>query len=205
MLDDDLAQAAGIGNQPRLRAIGQIAITENHHRGHVLHGDGGGLDGRLEAIGGGAGGDHGHGAFTMPPQDCLEEIGLFGLGGQPGTGAAALDVHDDDGQFGHNGQAHGFGFQRYARAAGGGSGDGAAERSADRSAHGRDLILGLEGDHTHVLLAGEFVEDVGGGGDRVRAQEHRLMDATGDEPVGEGEVAGDVAVVARRAFAGSIS
>ena len=51
--------------------------------------------------------------------------------------------------------------------------DGAAERGAERGADAGDLVLGLHRRHAEPLEAGERVEDVGGRGDRVGAEDER--------------------------------
>ena len=58
--------------------------------------------------------------------------------------------------------------------------------------------------HAEPLVLRQLVEDVGGRGDRVRAQEDRQpgLHATGDEAVGQRQVAGDVAVGAGRHHGG---
>jgi len=73
---------------------------------------------------------------------------------------------------------------------------GAAEGGADRGADAGDLVLGLEGRDTEALVLAQLVQDVGGRGDRVGAQEDRQpgLHATGDQAPREREVAGDVAV-----------
>ena len=62
-----------------------------------------------------------------------------------------------------------------------------AEGGADRGAHGGDLVLGLEGRHAEVLVAGELVQDVRRRGDRVGAVEERqaALPRRGDEADGE--------------------
>ena len=59
----------------------------------------------VETIGRAAGGDDRHRAFAVAAEHRLKQVRLFGLGGQAGAGAAALDVDDDHRQFGHHGQA----------------------------------------------------------------------------------------------------
>ena len=76
----------------------------------------------------------------------------------------------------------------------------AGERRADGGTDAGDLVLGLERRDAEGLVLRQLVEDVGGRGDRVGAEEQREtgLHAAGDEAVGEREVAGDVAVGAGR-------
>ena len=74
----------------------------------------------------------------------------------------------------------------------------AAERSTDGGADGGDLVLGLKGLHAEALEAGELMEDIAGGCDRVAAvEEGPPGELTGGEEAEGGRlVAGDVAVEA---------
>ena len=66
--------------------------------------------------------------------------------------------------------------------------------------HGRNLVLGLEGDDVEVLVLGELVEDVAGRRDRVAAEEQPLAAEAGGghQSPGQGLVAHDAAVRAGR-------
>ena len=77
------------------------------------------------------------------------------------------------------------------------------ERRAERRADAGDLVLGLERRDAEGLVLAQLVQDVGGRGDRVGAEEDRQpgLHAAGDQPVGQRQVAGDVAVGARAASA----
>ena len=68
----------------------------------------------------------------------------------------------------------------------------APERGADAG----DLVLGLERAHAEPLVLAELVQDVRRRRDRVRAEEQRQLGAPrgGEQPVGQRQVAGDVAV-----------
>ena len=69
-----------------------------------------------------------------------------------------------------------------------------------RGADAGDLVLGLERRDAERLVLAQLVEDVGGRRDRVGAEEQRQprLHAAGDQAVGQRQVAGDVAVGARR-------
>ena len=76
-----------------------------------------------------------------------------------------------------------------------------AKEAPMRGADAGDLVLGLEGGDAEALVPGQFVQDVGGRGDRVGAQEERQpgLHRGGHQAIGQGHVAGDVAVDARAA------
>ncbi len=67
-------------------------------------------------------------------------------------------------------------------------------------ADGRDLVLRLERADPEPLVLGQLVQDVGGRGDRVGAEEQRQPGQLGrrDQAVGQGGVAADVPVGAGR-------
>src|SRR6202034_2498653 len=61
-----------------------------------------------------------------------------------------------------------------------------------------DLVLGLQSANPEVLVLGELMEDVGGGGDGVAPEEQRQLGQLSgrDETPGQGGIAGDVGVEA---------
>ena len=79
-----------------------------------------------------------------------------------------------------------------------------AVRRSQCRAHACDLVFGLEGPHTEVLVLGELVQHVRGRGDRVAAEEHGQLGevARGHYAPGQGGVARDVGVGARRQMSG---
>jgi hypothetical protein len=125
---------------------------------------------------------------------------LLGLGRQAGRGAAPLHVDDDERQLEGHREADRLRLQRDAGPGRGGDPEVPAERGAEGRADAGDLVLGLEGAYAEALVLAQLVEDVRRRGDRVGAEEQRQLGAPGggDEPVGEREVAGDVAVGAAR-------
>ena len=97
-----------------------------------------------------------------------EQVGLLGLGRQPGGRAATLHVDDDQRQLEAHREAHRLRLQVDARAARPGDREVARERGADRDADRGDLVLGLERADAEVLVLRQLVEDVGRRRDRVR-------------------------------------
>ncbi len=73
------------------------------------------------------------------------------------------------------------------------------ECSAQRHAGRGDLVFGLHGAHTEVLVLGELVEDVASRGDGIATEEHRQLGqlACSDQTPSERDVAADVGVLAR--------
>ena len=154
----------------------------------------------MEAVGRTGGGDDRDGRLPVPAEHRLQQVSLLGLGRHPGGRAGPLDVADDQRQLDRYGQADGLGLQQNARSGGGGDAQRAAERSAERRADRGDLVLGLERADPETLVLGQLVQDVRGRRDRVGAEEQRQAGQLrgGDEPVGQGRVADDVPVGARR-------
>ena len=196
----DPRQVGDVGDLPRLGAVGEVAVGEQHHRGAVGDRDPGGLDGGVEAVGGRLRRHDRHRCLAVAAEHRLQQVGLLGLGRQTGRGAAALDVDDEQRQLDHHREADRLRLQRDARAGGRGHAEGAAERRPEGGADAGDLVLGLERRHAEPLVLAQLVQDVGGRGDRVGAEEQRQpgLGGPGDQAVGERQVAGDVAVGARR-------
>ena len=111
-----VGQLGQLGDAPRLGAVGEHAVGEQHHRRAVGDRDPDRLEGRVEAVAGGARRDDRHRRLAVAAEHRLQQVGLLGLGRQPGRRAAALDVDDQQRQLGHHGQADRLGLQRDARA-----------------------------------------------------------------------------------------
>ena len=86
----------------------------------------------------------GTGDSALPEHD-HEQVGLLRLRRHPGRGPRSLDVEDDERELEGDRKPHRLGLEDDARAARGGDAESAAERGAERCAHGGDLVLGLEG------------------------------------------------------------
>ena len=136
----------------------------------------------------------------MAAVERLQQIGLLGLRRHTRRRPGALHVDDHERELGHDGQADGLRLQRDAGARRGGDAERTAEARSQRGGDAGDLVFRLERHHADVLAAGEFVQDVGGRGDGVGAQEelHAGLVGTRHEAVGRGEVAGDLPVAALR-------
>ena len=196
----DGRQARDVGDLPRLRAVGEVAVRQQHHRRAVGDRDPGGLDRGVEAVGRRLRGDDRHRRLAVAAEHRLQQVGLLGLGGQAGGRAAALDVDHQQRELGHHRQADRLALQRDAGARGGGDPEVTGERRADRGTDAGDLVLGLERGDREALVLGQLVKDVGRRGDRVGAEEDRQprLHTGGDQAVGQGQVAADVAVGAGR-------
>lgn len=93
-------------------AIADKGIGEQNDWSHVLYGDAGGLEGRVETVSGAQRRHHHQRRLAVAAIERLHEIGLFGLGGEARRWAAALNVDHNQGQFGHHGQTQGLALQR---------------------------------------------------------------------------------------------
>ena len=124
---------------------------------------------------GAVGGQHRDWGFAVPPEHGDHQIGCLGFGGQTSGRAAPLDIHHQQGQLQAQRQPNGFAFEGKAGAGCGGDADVSAVGCADGCAHRSDFVFGLEGADAEVLAFGEFVEDVGGWRDRIRAEEERPL------------------------------
>ncbi len=124
------------------------------------------------------------------------EVRGLRLGGHARRRARPLDVHDHHGQLQGDGEADGLGLEVQPRAAG--SRDSEVAREGGPQGHVRrgDLVLGLERAHAEVLVAGQLVQDVRGGSDRVGAVEQRELRLLGGsyQSPGQGGIARDVGV-----------
>ena len=195
-----------VGQPPGLGAVGQVAVGEEDHRGAVLDGDPGRLDGRLEAVRRASWRRRsGTGASPWRPYMAWSRSDCSVLVGRPVEGPPRWMSMTSSGSSRLTARPIVSDLRSMPGPAGGGDAEGAAEGGAEGGADAGDLVLGLEGADAEVLVLGELVEDVGGRGDRVGAEEQRQLRQVGggDQAPGEGGVAGDVGVGARaRAAAG---
>ena len=130
-------RSSSVGQPPRLGAVGQVAVGQQDHRRAVLDGDADRLDGGVEAVRRGLGGDDRHRRLAVAAVHGVEQVGLLGLGGQAGRRAAALDVDDQQRQLEADGQAHRLRLQVDARARRGRDAERAAEGGAEGGADAR--------------------------------------------------------------------
>ena len=158
----DRLERVEVGQAPRLGAVGQVAVGEHDHRRAVLHGQPDGLDGDGEAVARRLGRQDRQGRLAVAAVHGVQQVGLLGLGRQPGGRPAALDVDDDERQLEVDGQADRLGLEVQARAAGRGDAEGTAEGRAEGGADAGDLVLGLEGADAELLAPAQLVEDVRG-------------------------------------------
>lgn len=97
-----------VGFREGFDAGGDGLIGEDDDRGGVFTGDAAGFEGGVEAVLDIAGGEDDAGGVAVGAVDGLHEVGLLHAGGHAGGGAAALDVDDDEGEFGHAGRSRGL-------------------------------------------------------------------------------------------------
>ena len=127
----------------------------------------------------------------MPPVHGVQQVGLLGLGGQPGGRPPSLHIDDHQGQLEVDGQPDGLRLEVEPGPAGGGHPEGSPERRAQRGTDTGDLVFGLEGTDAELLAPAELVEDVRRRCDRVTAQEERQPREAGrrDQAPGQAGVA----------------
>ena len=146
----------------------------------------------------GRGGDHRQRRLAVAAVDRHQQVRLFGFRRQPGRGAGALHVDDHQRQLQRHREGDRLGLQVHPRAAGRGHPELAAEGGAERHVGGGDLVLGLDGADAEAVVAGEVVQQFGGGGDRIGREEELqpALDAGRDQPHRHRVGAVDVAVLA---------
>ena len=138
-------QRVEVGQLPRLGAVGEVAVGQQHHRRPVGQRDPGRLDGRVEAVAGRLRRDDRQRRLAVAAVHRLQQVGLLGLGRQAGRGTAALDVDDDQRQLERDREPDRLRLQRDARARTSWSRP-APRRTRHPSAAPMpgDLVLGLE-------------------------------------------------------------
>ena len=146
------------------------------------------------------GGDHRQRRLAVAAVDRHQQVGLLGLGRHPGRGAGPLHVDDHQRQLEHRRQPDRLRLQVHPGAAGRGDPELAGEGGAERHVGGGDLVLGLDGADAEAVVAGEVVEQLGGGRDRVAGEEQlqAAPDAGRDQAQRHRLGAVDVAVLAGR-------
>ena len=88
----DRRQFLDVGQAPRLGTVGEVAVGQQDDRVAVGDGQAAGLVRRVEAVRRRLGRNDRHRGLAVASVERLQQIGLLGLGGQTGRGAAALDV-----------------------------------------------------------------------------------------------------------------
>ena len=79
-------QVVEIGNQPRLGAVGQVAVGQQEHRRHEADGEADRLEDHVEAIGRRAGGEDRHGHSPLRPNMACSRSACSVLVGRPVLG-----------------------------------------------------------------------------------------------------------------------
>ncbi len=172
-VDLDRRQLRRVGDEPRLRAVGQEPVAQHDHGHHVLGGEPYGLVGDVEAVTGRGRRQHHHRRLAVASIERLHEVGLLGLRRHARRRPGALDVQDDQRQLRRHGEADALALERDPGTARGGDADRPAERGADGRGDGGDLVLGLDGPHAEALVHRELVQDVARRRDRIGAVDDR--------------------------------
>ena len=76
----DVGQRRDVGQLPRFRTVGEVAVGQQDHRGAVLERDADGLDRRLEAVRRAVRRDHRERCLAVAAEQCEVEVGRLGLG-----------------------------------------------------------------------------------------------------------------------------
>ena len=121
-------QVVDLGDPPRLGAVGEVAVGEQHHRRAVGDRDPGRLEGGVEAVAGDCGATIGTGASPLRPNIACSRSACSVLVGRPVEGPPRWTSIDDQRQLGHHRQADRLGLQRDARARGGGDAEASRRR-----------------------------------------------------------------------------
>ena len=165
--------ARHVGHFPRFGGIGDIAVGQQHHWGHVAHCKPARLDRAVERVGGRPAGDHRKRSVAVAPIDRLIKVGLLGLGRKPGRRSAALRIDDHQRQLGHHRKPDRLGLERNSRPRRRGHPEAPGIACADCRADRRNLVLGLKGDDPIFLEPAEAMEQGRGRSDRIGSEKHR--------------------------------
>jgi hypothetical protein len=159
---------------------GQGEVGDEVHRCLVRLGEIKRLDGLVEALGDGGGGDDEAGDFAVTAVQQHIKVALFLLGGHPRRGTGAHHVGDHERCLAGGDEAEGLAHEVDAGARGGGHGAGAAPCGTQREVDRREFVLGLD-DGAAVSFDATFqvLHHVRRGGDGV----------AGVEPAASGECA----------------
>ncbi len=153
--------------------VRQVTIGQQEHRRPVLGCDASRFERGRVAVRRRARRDNRHRSFTVATEHRLQQVGLFGLGRQPGRRTASLHIDDDQRQLEHHPEPDRLALQRNPRTRCRRHTQTAAERCTKRRSHTGDLVFSLERPNAERLVLREFVQDVGRRGDGVGAKEQR--------------------------------
>ena len=107
---------------PESSAVGEVGVGEQDDGEHVLQRQSASLVGVVEAVGTIRRRNDYGGALSVASEDGLEEVGLFGLGGESCAGTAALHINDHKRQLCHDGEPDSLRLEREPGTGGGGAG-----------------------------------------------------------------------------------
>ncbi len=161
-----------LGNQPRLRCIGQVTVRKQYDWRHMPQRNAHCVDRGEETVARRHRRNYRYRRIGIASVYGLVQIRLFCLGRQTGRRTAALRVDDDKRQFRVYRKPHRLGFQRDARTRTRGDTDSATVRRADRSADRGDLVFRLEGSDSEVAGTRKPVQQGRCRRNRVRAKKH---------------------------------
>ena len=182
-----VGQVVGIDDPPRLGAVGQEAVGEEHHRRHVLRGQADRLEGHRQSNRRAwprpappAGTRRAARDMAISRSDCSVLVGM------PVLGPARCTSMTTSGNSVITARPRPSAFSDEARAAGAGGPDGAGERGADGGHAGGDFVLGLERADVVLLVLRQLVQDLAGRRDRIAGIDQRAAGPVGRRPPGPG-------------------
>src|SRR5262249_59651595 len=120
-------------------------------------------------------GSGGGGASAVAAKHSWDKTRLLRLCGQACTWPAPLHVNNQDGKFGHDGQADRFRLKADPWTTGRGHAQSPAEGRTDRHADSRNLILCLNCPNAKSFHLRELMENVAGRSDRVACVDDPLV------------------------------
>ena len=128
------------------------------------------LVGSIKAVGRTGSCNHGHRTLTISTIERLQQVGLFTLGGKTCWRTATLNINDYQRELIDHCQVHGLWLQTDTRTRGRGYSQGTCKSSTYWTGTTADLILALNGDNTAALVLRQFMKDIGGRSNRIRAE-----------------------------------
>ena len=176
--------ARHVGQPPRLGGVGEERVGQQHHRRAVLDRDADGLDRGVEAPAGRGGGHHRQRRLAVAAVERHQQVALLGLGGHARSrGRRAGRPRSPSGSSIATASETVSAFRSIpgplVAVTPSLPGEGGAQRHAGRG----DLVLGLHRAHAEPLVAGEAVQQLGGGRDRIAGVEELqpALHAGGDQ------------------------
>src|SRR6266446_3013988 len=161
-------QLGKIGFVERLDPGGKRSVAQNKNRRAVLARDAGGFNRDVKTIFDRGGGENDTRTVAVTSEDRLMQIALLDVGRQTGARTAALDVANDEREFGHRCPADRFALERNPRTGAAGDGEISGVGETKRERNRAQLVFGLHKNSAVFReLASQNLHDRRPGRDRV--------------------------------------